>query len=68
MSRLHLVTAAGEAVAAATERLELLADTASDAEYDQAFALWFDSIRAFSGELQTVTGLSAAQLAERLVG
>lgn len=63
----HLLTEAGEAVVDATERLELLADTATDGDYERAIGAWFGAIRTFGEELQRVTGLSASDLAERLV-
>lgn len=61
------LTVAARRLERATERLEHVAATDSDTAFETATRQWFETLRAFGAELQRTTGLSAAELAERLV-
>ena len=49
------------------KRLGALSEEGGDAEFEEALATWFGDLKAFGEQLQRTTGLSAAELAERLV-
>ena len=61
------LTVAARRQGRATERLGHLAECESDAAYEAGLRDWFEHLRAFGAELQRTTGLSASELAERLV-
>ena len=47
--------------------LEAVAVAGDDAAFEAAHGKWFDALGRFGAELQRATGLSGAELAERLV-
>jgi hypothetical protein len=61
------LTVAAHRLTRATERLGHLAEAESDQAYEAGLRDWFEHLRAFGAELQRTTGLSASELAERLV-
>jgi hypothetical protein len=61
------LTVAARRLERSLKRLEDVAATGDDAAFEAAHRGWFQDLRRFGGELQRATGLSAAELAERLV-